>query len=162
MYQRLITFINKHKLLYDYQFGFRKNSSTAMALITIIDKITESLERGDNALGMFLDFSKTFDTVDHSILLNKLHNYRIRGIALDWFDNYLKKTENSLLHITQLHQINCELPVEFHKGQLWVLYSSYYILMIYQLCRMPHFLSCSLMIHPFYIRVIIWTLWLIM
>ena len=58
MYQRLITFINKHKLLYDYQFGFRENSSTAIALITIIDKIPEQLERGEYALGMFLDFSK--------------------------------------------------------------------------------------------------------
>ena len=72
MYQRLRAFINKHKLFYDYQFGFRENSSTAMALITIIDKITESLERGDYALGMFLDFSNAFDTVDQSILLNKL------------------------------------------------------------------------------------------
>ena len=161
MYQRLITFINKHKLLYDYQFGLRENSSTAMALITIIDKITKSLERGDYALGVFLDFSKAFDTVDHSILLNKLHKYGIRGIAFDWFNNYLK-TENSLLHITQLHQINCELHVEFHKGQSWVLYFFYYILMIYQLCRTPHFPSCSLMIQPFYIRVIIWTLWPIM
>ena len=58
VYRRLITFINKRKLLYDSQFGFRENSSTVMALITIIDKITESLERGDYALVIFLDFSK--------------------------------------------------------------------------------------------------------
>ena len=64
-----------------------------MALIAIIDKITESLEKGDYALGIFLDFSKAFDTVYHSILLNKLHNYEIRGIGLDWFNNYLKNTE---------------------------------------------------------------------
>ena len=83
MYRRPITFTNKHKLLYDYQFGFRENSSTAIALITVIDKITESLERGDYAFGIFVDFSKAFDTVDHSILLNKLYNYGISGIALD-------------------------------------------------------------------------------
>ena len=64
-----VPFINKHILLYDGQFGFRENSSTAMALITIIDQIIESLERGDHALEMFLDFSKVFDTVDHSTLL---------------------------------------------------------------------------------------------
>ena len=42
----------------------------------------------DYALGMYLDFSKPFDTVDHNVLLNKLYNYGIKGIALDWFDNY--------------------------------------------------------------------------
>ena len=64
---------------------------TALALITIIDKITESLEKGHYALGIFQDFSKAFDTVDHIILLNKLYNYGIRGIALDWFNNYVKE-----------------------------------------------------------------------
>ena len=111
-----------------------------MDLITVVDKITESLEMGDYAVGIFLDFSKAFDTVDHSILLNKLYNYGIRGIELDWFNNYLK-TENSSLHITQFHQINCELPVEFQRGQFWVLCYSCYILTFYQLCRMPHFPS---------------------
>ena len=93
MNRRLITFINKHKLLYDYQFVFQENSSTAKALITIIDKITESLERGDYALVIFLDVSKAFDIVEHGNFLNKLHNYGIRGIALDWFNNYLQNRQ---------------------------------------------------------------------
>ena len=64
-----------------------------MALITIIDRITESLDKGDYAIGIFLDFSKAFDTVDHNILLHKLQNYGIRGIALDWFNSYLMNRE---------------------------------------------------------------------
>ena len=56
----------------------------------LIDKITHAFERKEVALCTFLDLSKAFDTLDHSILLHKLSTYGIRGIPLEWFCNYLK------------------------------------------------------------------------
>ena len=89
MYNRLILYVNEHNLLYDYQFGFQKGKSTSMALITLIDKISEALDNGEIVMGVFLDFSKAFDTVDHRILLKKLHLYGIQDIPHMWFQNYL-------------------------------------------------------------------------
>ena len=56
MYNRLIEFINENGLLYKYQFGFQKGKSTSMALVTLIDKITEALDKGECIIGVFLDF----------------------------------------------------------------------------------------------------------
>ena len=71
MYNRLIMYINRHDLLYEYQFGFQKGKSNHMALIALIDKISEALDQGELVIGLFLDLSKAFDTVHHGILLKK-------------------------------------------------------------------------------------------
>ena len=89
MYSRLMNFITNNKLLYKYQFGFQKGKSTYMALILLIDKITEALDKGDCVVGIYLDFSKAFDTVNHDILLQKLSMYGIQDTALEWFRDYL-------------------------------------------------------------------------
>ena len=68
---------------------FQKNHGTIHALSFLIYNITESLANKTLTLGVFLDLSKTFDTIDHSILLSKLKHSRIRGIALDWIKSYL-------------------------------------------------------------------------
>ena len=86
---RLLDYFNKKDLFYKYQFGFRKNYSTTLALIEITDNFLKSIDNGLYTCGIFLDFSKAFDTVNHEILLGKLKHYGIRGLAYRWFENYL-------------------------------------------------------------------------
>ena len=113
MYNRLITYINQNHLLYNLQFGFQKGKSTHMALITLIDKISEALDDGDFVIDVFLDFSKAFDTVDHNILLQKIEKYGNRGLALKWFGSYLSNrvqyvTYNSIK--SEREVIKCGAP----------------------------------------------------
>ena len=89
MHKRTFNFLQKSKILYSSQYGFRSKHSTNDAIAELISNVTENLEDKYSTLCMFLDLSKAFDTIDHNILLNKLSHYGIRGISLDWFRSYL-------------------------------------------------------------------------
>ena len=71
------------------QYGFRQNRSTEHAIINFADKITTAIDQGKFSVGIFLDLSKAFDTINHRILIRKLDHYGIRGVAKKWFENYL-------------------------------------------------------------------------
>ena len=97
MYNRLIQFLDKNKVLYQNQFGFRQGHSTHHTLITLVDDITKSLDNGDIVIGVFLDLKKAFDTVNHKILLKKLYHYGIRGNVLKWVESYLTNRSQFVL-----------------------------------------------------------------
>ena len=73
--------MTEHNILSMNQFGFRKNYSTFLALMDLVDNISKNIDEGNYSIGIFLDLSKAFDTIDHTILLDKLCRY--------WFKHYL-------------------------------------------------------------------------
>ena len=89
MYNRLIRFFDKYEILYNNQSGFRNKHSTSLALLYLHDKITSVIDDRKHTVGIFLDLSKAFDTVNHRILLNKLKHFGIGGLALEWIKSYL-------------------------------------------------------------------------
>ena len=79
----------EHNILYQNQFGFRKNNSTVYALAQITEMIKVSIDNRKFGCSIFVDLRKAFDTVNHEILLIKLEHYGIRDSMLKWFQSYL-------------------------------------------------------------------------
>ena len=93
IYNLLINYIEKHKIIFQFQFGFRKGHSTAQAITEITNTLRKAVDNNLYTCGVFLDFSKAFDIVNHTILSSKLEAYGIRGIPLKWFHSYLSNRE---------------------------------------------------------------------
>ena len=89
MLSRLKSYLDKHKIIYEHQYGFQKGKSTTLALLSLLFKIIESFENKMYTSVVFLDFAKAFDTVNLNILLEKLSHYGFRGTSLKWFMSYL-------------------------------------------------------------------------
>lgn len=86
---RLVSFLTSCNLLNGTQHGYIKNRSTQTAVFQFTQQIINALENGDMPLGLFLDLSKAYDSLDYDILLLKLQKYGVRGPALMWFNSYL-------------------------------------------------------------------------
>ena len=86
---RLIEYLEKNDILYKHQYGFREGRSTKLAVTNLINQLVHYQDEGRVTVGVFVDFAKAFDTINHSILLSKMENYGVSGLPLDWFRNYL-------------------------------------------------------------------------
>ena len=101
------------------------------ALVQLCDKISAAIDEGKFTVGLIIDLSKAFDTVDHEILLHKLEFYGVRGTALEWFRSYLSNR-------SQFVQFNgvSSAPKQIQCGGATGLHfrSYIYILMISVMC----------------------------
>ena len=86
---RLIEYLEKNNILYKHQYGFREGRSTKLAVTNLINQLVHYQDEGRVTVGVFIDFAKAFDTINHSILLSKMENYGVSGLQLNWFRNYL-------------------------------------------------------------------------
>ena len=114
MCNRLYQYLTENKILYPKQFGFQTGHSTEHAIVQLVDQILESLEYNKYTLGVSIDLSKAFDTVDHSILLKKLELYDVTDRNHSWFKNYLSNRKQFIPinneENTELETITCGVP----------------------------------------------------
>ena len=90
MYQQTYDFLEQTGQIYPSQYGFRTAHSCEQAISELVSEILKGKEEGMYTLGLFLDLSKAFDTIEHSVLLQKLCKYGVRGPTLSWFRSYLE------------------------------------------------------------------------
>jgi hypothetical protein len=88
VYKRLYQYFNNNGLFFNSQYGFRQGHSTELTINEFQDIIIKNIKNKLYSVGIFLDLSKAFNTLQHEILVNKLQHYGVRGIALKWFLNY--------------------------------------------------------------------------
>ena len=86
---RLMSFINKHNILYPYQYGFRKDHLSGHGVLDLITTVYDTINDKKLACLVMIDLKKAFDTICHERLLLKLNNYGIRGNAYDLLKSYL-------------------------------------------------------------------------
>ena len=111
--KQLVNDIEKEKILYQFQFGFRKGHSTSQAITEIAENLRKATHHNMYTCGVFLDFSEAFDTVNHKILLSKLESYGIRGLPFKLFRSYLtnRKQYTSLgNNVSSTQTVTCGIP----------------------------------------------------
>ena len=89
IFDQITTYFNINKLFHNNQYGFRKEHSTELAALQVIDRITCNMDNSKILFNIYLDLSKAFDTLDHNILIEKLKFYGLTQSALTLLKSYL-------------------------------------------------------------------------
>lgn len=111
--ERMTSFCDKHSIITNSQFGFRKNLSTEYALLTQKEFILNAFEAKLLTLGVFVDFSKAFDRINHATLLRKLDHYGFRGVFYNLIQSYLQfrcQTVAINTHLSEIKPITAGVP----------------------------------------------------
>ena len=117
MFNRLLRFLNNHNILSDNQYGFPKHHSTASAyaLACLYDKISSAIDNKECTVGIFIELSKAFDTIDHNILISKLEHCGVRGTLLRGFESYLSNRQQ-YVEFNGVSSESCEIKCGVTQG----------------------------------------------
>ena len=138
---RLLILVEKNNVLNDNQYGFRRNRSTTIALFNLSQKVSNFLDNKLSALGIFVDLTKAFDTIDHGILLKKVEYMGVRGIALKWVASYInnrKQYVNFLNENSSYADVVCCVPQVSINGPLL------FIIYINDICNISNYFGFTL------------------
>lgn len=112
MVKRIYSFYEKFNIFDDSQNGFRKDRSTTLAVYKYLQKVLDSIDNKEYAVGLLLDMSKAYDRVNYTILLEKLYATGIRGLPHKWFQSYLNnrsqivEIQNTNFKTGKIHKIH--------------------------------------------------------
>ena len=111
IYNRLYSYLIANNILYKKQFGFQNNTSTEHAILDFTHSIFSNFDKNYFTLGIFMDLSKAFDTVDHDILISKLSYYGIKGNLNKLIKDYLTNRKQYVIDKSNgLLDIYCGVP----------------------------------------------------
>ncbi|MFZ2538567.1 MAG: reverse transcriptase family protein [Oscillospiraceae bacterium] len=113
VYSRLNKYLIDNTILHSNQFGFRPKLSTSLAMLQLVDELSQAIDEGKITVGVFVDLAKAFDTVNHKILLQKLEFYGLRGVVYQWFSSYLSNRKQfvSINKLTSKYsEVACGVP----------------------------------------------------
>ena len=86
---QVVTYLETNNLIHSHQSGYRKNFSTQTGLLNLTDTIRSGIELGFVTALLMFDFSKAFNTIDHTTLLKRLYSLEFDHHSLKWFHDYL-------------------------------------------------------------------------
>lgn len=125
VYNQLYEYLSKNELLSKCQSGFRHSHSTTTSLLDATNEWYANMDQGNLNSVVFVDLSKAFDTVNHSILLKKLSHYGLHAETLKWFNSYLtERRQQSLVngYLSSAKTIKCGVPQGSILGPLFFLF----------------------------------------
>ena len=117
MINRVYNYLNDNNLLFHKEFNFRKGHSTNHALIQLNNSIFDSFNQNKYTLGVVIDLSKAYDTVDHNILIDILNFFDIKNNSLKWFLSYLSSRKQLIQTGDIKKKLALILSVECLKNQ---------------------------------------------
>ena len=118
VFDQLVAHLSKNSVLYPRQFGFRKKHSTSDVIMNLIGEVLKSFEEKFMLMSVFIDLKKAFDTVSHSVILNKLSKIGVNGKELEWFTNYITGRKQYVTMSNGVESSSSDISLGVQQGSL--------------------------------------------